>query len=289
MTTDNMEKEKIEQLNKEIIDSQDRLGKIMTAINQERLTLEDFQKQSKQDFEKITNLKKELENIEKEKEIEKQNLINLKERNEEKENILNSVISKRQVELNNLESNLKVQLENYDLTMDSRIKELNDLKERQSCEEKKHKEIVDGLKNEILNLSGKKDELIKNNSSIELSISLVEKKLNSINEDLKLKKDELEKSTIQTLEIVKKNELVNNERLEIISKIEEAEEKFRNLVSSIKPIQDERDSLDIEIKNMKLEISQFIKDKITLQKDKEDLRNKEEFINEKYQQAGIKY
>jgi cell division protein FtsB len=80
-----------------------------------------------------------------------------------------------------------------------------------------------------------------------------------------------------------------NQRTRSKTSIEQNKLKYDSLLVDISGKQAEYDNLQNEVSALEEKRGQYIQDKILLQSDKEELANRELFIMNKYEQAGVAY
>lgn len=276
---------KVEEAEKKVADAQAKLSSIMTAINQENLTIEEKIKKAKEINEEILELEL---NIEK-------TIVQTKKAKEEKIKAQDELIE-AQTETRKQKAELSYILGKKD----SAEKEFNDLVEQNRNEIQKinNEKIiftreVEKKKEEIFKAIKEAEEIRKN---VLIEISKLEEKIDTLTkleeaENKKLDKLKLdykdliiEKDQVEALLRSLDNKLIDQEA--IVSK---NENKISSLDLEIIEKTKEKEKLLSEIEVLEKGKADFIQAKITLQKDKEELANRELFIMDKYELAGLPY
>jgi chromosome segregation protein len=281
--------EELEKIEKQIKEAQEKLSDIMTAINRERLVEERITKNNQKSKDDIKKIEDELEKItikfnsESEMISKKESELDLIISGLEKE------ISDKNVTLNNIKKAVQIEEDNLISTKDKLFNEISSNKKIIADDEKKSKEILDGIKFEI---SSKSNELDK----LKHEISTNEIVLDGINKKIESSKTELD---ILEIELESVHSIISNfgaEKEKYSEQINEMKDTIIELGEGIKSYEFELSEIKKEVNNAKSELfeiekekSDFIKAKFDLARQKEELQMKEEFIKDKYQQAGINY
>lgn len=116
----------------------------------------------------------------------------------------------------------------------------------------------------------------------------------TVQEENALTRIETAKSELNTLEIAKKavNGEIRSLKDDIIDQetvIEKNKLKIENLEFTISELEIEKEKISKELEIQNQEKTAFMQAKIVLQRDREELTNRELFIMEKYELAGLPY
>lgn len=281
--------EELEKIEKQIKDAQEKLSDIMTAINRERLVEEKITKSNIKAKEEIKKIEDELEKITSKFNFESEAV-------SQKEDELDSIISgldkeigDKNLSLENIKKMIKKEEENLISIKDKAFIEMNENKRVSDNFEKKSKEKIDSLNQEITFKENILLELDHKLSSNKLQIDNTENKLKTLTSELEMREIELDSV----------HSIITNfgaEKEKNIQKIDELKDTIIELGEGVKGYEFElseiKKQVDIaksELFDLEKEKSDFIKAKFNLARQKEDLQMKEEFIKDKYQQAGINY
>jgi len=279
----------MDKINKSTIEAQNKLSDIMTAINREKLIIETLIKDKNIIIKEIENISKEVSNIKSEEDSIKKEFESLKIKNKEDLKITEEKINIKKVELETLLNSIKTEesnLENSKITIN---KNISDLQLEYSSEEIKFKEKINGFKDEENLFTDKILELKKIISSLNSEVFISQNKIEENNKTIK-EKEYTSSEFNSNLEIKKEHSaFLNNEIKEWNEKIDGLIVKYEDIKKLIPELVSTKEILEKEILELSLEKDNFVKDKFSLARDREVLNNREEFIKEKYQSAGILY
>lgn len=276
---------KVEEAEKKVADAQAKLSGIMTAINQENLTIEEKIKKSKEINDEILELEL---NIEK-------TIVQTKKAKEEKIKAQDELIE-AQTETRKQKGELSYILSKKD----SAEKEFNDLVEHNKHEIQKitNEKIiftreVEKKKEEIFKAIKEAEEIRKN---VLIEISKLEEKIDTLTKLEEAENKKLDKLKLDYKDLVAEKDKVeallrslDNKLIDQEATVSKNENKINSLDLEIIEKTKEKEKLLSEIEVLEKGKSDFIQAKITLQKDKEELANRELFIMDKYELAGLPY
>lgn len=276
---------KVEEAEKKVADAQAKLSSIMTAINQENLAIEEKIKKAKEinedieklqfDFDKAVGQTKKAKD---EKVVAQDELIEAQKETRKQQGELNYVISRKEnaeKDLNDFTENTRKEIEKVNADKALFIKEVEGKKEEISKVIKESEDVRRGILSEITQKETKLEALGKQE---EAEI----KKLDTLK--LEYKDLVLEKGKVEGLLRGLDNKLIDQETIVLKNEI-----KIDTLDSEIQSKIKEKEKLIAEVEILDKGKSDFIQAKMTLQKDKEELSNRELFIMDKYEQAGLPY
>lgn len=281
--------EELEKIEKQIIEAQNKLSDIMTAINRERLVEEEISKSNKTVKDEIKKLKDELEKITIEFSSEKKEV-------EKKEVELDRIIidlekelSDKNTSLENIKKMISSEEDNLLSVKNKIFSEMTEGKRLNDDTEKKMKEKIKELNSEITFKENELLELEHKTSTTNLQLENSTKKLQTVLSELEMREIELDSihSIITNFGAEKEKNLEKIDELK--NTIIELNESIKGNEFELLEIKKQVDVAKSELFDIEKEKSDFIKAKFDFAKQKEDLQMKEEFIKEKYQQAGINY
>lgn len=273
----------------EIEKAKEQLDGLSTAVNRETLVLESLKNELKTTTKELSNTVSSLE-VSKEEVIKlKSSIKDLKDKLKEQEDITSKSIKYLKGEEEALKSNIAT---------------LNkELEQSIADSEKLLQGALSGLKKDIkineesliklqLSVSKFADQnlLLKEENK---SLSVKNSELLALDNIIKEKQDEIskldilkEEKTKAVFDVSVKSQKEIDEKLALIAQKEIDSVELDTIINDKIKLGND---LDLELEKMTDEKLAFVKEKMALQTLKEELTNREEFIKEKYQQAGIIY
>lgn len=278
--------EELEKINKEIKKAQIKLGDIDNAINRESLVIESKTKESSELVDKTQLIKDELIVLEENYAEEKQSLKVFKEDAKITKDKLNTEIKKLENELSSIGSALSSDITILESSKTSLKAEVDTLAIQLKNEKESYKKTITELDKEaevktyaLQNLTAEFNAKSSNYAILETQLkdkyalklseySELEDRLVTLNKNIDSKDKELSKLSSEILDI---------------------EKEKSNIEVNIKELSKIKDSLSSEITKFEEEKAQYVADKFALQRNKEDMDKREDFIKNKYQEAGVRY
>lgn len=271
--------------NKEISEAKNTLSEVMTALNRENLTLEEKRAErkalEKENEELKADTKKAKEDTKKAKDAKidaKEKLAAVENDVRKEEGALDDVLKRKIIAEKELadfkqKASSDIAVINEDrstATINANLKKEQEAKEIKELEEKKALVILEiGKKEKAL------DVLTLSESEKQSKIEDMDRTINSMTE-------EVSRLGVNVRNL--KNAIIDSE-----SVLESKKEKVKDIELEILSVEKEKDAVKKELEVLESEKASFIQGKMLLQKDKEELQNRELFIMEKYSQAGVAY
>lgn len=271
--------------NKEISEAKNTLSEVMTALNRENLTLEEKRAErkalEKENEELKADTKKAKEDTKKAKDAKidaKEKLAAVENDVRKEEGALDDVLKRKIIAEKELadfkqKASSDIAVINEDrstATINANLKKEQEAKEIKELEEKKALVILEiGKKEKAL------DVLTLSDSEKQSKIEDMDRTINSMTE-------EVSRLGVNVRNL--KNAIIDSE-----SVLESKKEKVKDIELEILSVEKEKDAVKKELEVLESEKASFIQGKMLLQKDKEELQNRELFIMEKYSQAGVAY
>lgn len=270
---------------KKVEEARNKLSDIMTALNRENLILEEKQK-LKQDIQGEIKLLEEAEEIAKEKTKKSKEDKNI---SEGELLVVKNEISKEQ----DLLSSVKVKIESAE-------KDLSNFKEKSIIEiaEINSEKATAIDKMEVIKKENTKEEasLKESKNKLLMEIEVKEKSIKSLQSDIEKLDSAIESKKVLNTSLEKEGESLERANQKVKSDILDQEvvvkkksSEIESLKGDIEILKSKKEVLGEDIKELEEGKSAFVQAKILLQKDKEELTNRELFIMEKYSQAGLPY
>lgn len=265
------------------------LNDLMTAINRERLVLEEKIKENKELDKELKSLKSEKEKLNDEVDSLK---VKSKEINAKYQDLLiytQNSINEKQSELDTIIKSIKLSNEQRDLEQVKWLDNIALIRENYNKESERLNEELKSIKNEIAN---KLDEKSKLESAILIlngDCDYVKKNIDSENKNLIKIKNEQTKILVERDSVLTEIENEKNELKKIKDTNAKTKSKGEEIDIEIKSKQIELDKLNTEIDSINQAKKEINIERFRLQQDKEAFANKEQFIRDKYDQAGIKF
>lgn len=278
--------EELDKINIEIKKAQDKLGDIDNAINRESLVIESKTKESSELVAKTQSIKDELVVLEENCAEERQHLKILKEDNKAKKDKLDEEIKKLEMELTSISSGLTSNISTLEASKTSLKAEVDNLSIQLKNETKKKEEalvILDG------GIEDKKLALQNLNAEFKAKSDNYMAQIVTLNEKYDAKTIQIGELEAKISNLDKKIDTSSTDLHFLTEKITEYKEKKSDLEANIKELSSINESLLVEMKNLEAEKAQYVADKFALQRNKDDLDKREEFIKNKYQEAGVRY
>jgi len=277
------------QIKLEIKNAQNKLSEIMGAINNERLQQEKAERDTQETKVYLEKVSKEIIAIDKQKEENKNDFQNKKQGYVEILNGITTDITTLKSEIVNLKTQKKIETESLDVHKTSIRKQISALRKEYDLEVVEYVNEITKLKAEKVTLKEDRTVLIDETSENKNLFNESKARLDNINlsvleagKVLKNTEKEIESKNSALFAIVSALIENNTEQTSLLKKIKEAKQEITELNTN-------KDTLQEEVALLYKEKSDFIKGKLALQQDKEVLAQREEFIKEKYQAAGINY
>ena len=284
----NLEKKEF-QIKLEIKNAQNKLSEIMGAINNERLQQEKAERDTQETKVYLEKVSKEIIAIDKQKEENKNDFQNKKQGYVEILNGITTDITTLKSEIVNLKTQKKIETESLDVHKTSVRKQISALRKEYDSEIEEYTGEINKLKAEKVTLKEDRtvflDDINENvhlfNESkarldnINLSVLEAGKVLKNTEKEIEIKTTAL---TVMLLTLSDNT----TEQTSLLNKIKEAKKEITELNTN-------KDTLQEEVALLDKEKSEFIKGKLALQQEKEVLAQREEFIKEKYEVAGVNY
>lgn len=280
------EKKKIED---EIVKAQDKLSDTMTAINRERLVLEDLKKDVKNAGKDFSDLETKISNAEQAIKDTQAKLDELKKKQKE-------AISKYEADKLSLSTeldNIRAEIKSGNLALQRNSKEhqakLAEITQEHEDERKTIKDKIDLATTELDLLKKEYTGLKAKHTDLQSEYNQLTQKIAELEADVKTYTEEVKKLD---KEIGTKNKVLEGLDKSIKSwttKLEEINIRVKTAQTIETELNRTNEALKVEVAGQDAEKAEFIKGKFQLQKDREDLDRREEFIKNKYQQAGVKY
>lgn len=284
-----MTPEDLKKIEEQVKKAQDKLSDLTTAINNEKLNLEKLEKTNQEKTDLSLEIERQIETLSKDKEALSSTFKSMKVKEQveigelslQKSNLISAIKlleeKKEEIEVQNKDSikNIQNKITEY----------LNEAKEENASLKKQSDVLTSNI--EILTQEEKKikDKIVVLNETIQG----LDQKIKDNTFEAKRLSNELESIETQlsqktsTLESVNKDlEASKTESAEIEIMVEAGKEELKDLNKKLTEIK-------LEIEAQETEKNTFIKAKFALQQEKEDLNNREAFIKEKYELAGIQY
>lgn len=271
--------------NKQVNEVQNKLSMTMTALNRENLILEEKTKEKINLDKELASLKEEVsiaktesEQYKTEKDIAKNNMLEVKNQIGKEQNNLNLLIS--QV--------VDVELELASFKK-SAANEMTQIKSDNSAFLVEINKNNTELQNDIKNLSDSSKQIFNETKAkvIELDkLTKTEAEKNQKIEEIKASIDRLldTKSSVEGNIQKLKNDVIDQETI-----IEKNKAKIDSSKVEISGLEASKESIISEIEKQEETRVAFVQAKMILQKDKEELTNRELYIMSKYEQAGVTY
>lgn len=281
--------EELDQLNKDIVEAQDKLGQISSAINRDRLIMEETTKTRDELLKEQESLISGIEWLKQKKNNLQLNIVKVDEENNqitskfkdeklEKQTIIKSLdetIEATQWKLVEIEAQREKKTENMEteyLSIQTKLEK--QLGKQIEANEKAKKE------NDIL--TEKKGTLAIEMQQLAYSIDELKKILKSKETEYNGYDDKITQAKMDYIEKAKQSEdLVNS-----IQSLSLQEWELRTIIADLNG---KKAELEVQIDQNNKVLAQYVQDKMQLLKDKETLKEKENYIREKFQQAGLIY
>lgn len=279
-----MDKE-LEQLQKDIVIAQTKLDETVSAINREKLIVEEVKALNLQLAKETIDKKSSIELLDKEHNEKVSNFNILIKKHNEQIVMLSYTINEKNLQLSNIQGKIDIENVSYNEQVQKRESELQSLDTQIA---KKQIELVSVGKDIDILEQGKaivlkeKDAIVTKNNDL---LALISKKNGEIEELV---------DNIEYLQGVVEND---NKIIADLKKINLEEwEKFVWLQNSISDSKKVINELDIEKSNkekelaiLQLDIDKITREKFVLQERTDALNRREEYIKEKFQIAGVNY
>lgn len=268
-----------------IAEAQNKLSTIMTAINRENLILEtkikerqDMESEVSKGKEEIESNKLSVQKNREEKTISEEKLLEAKSELNKELGVLEDLKKKRE--------EAEKELLNFQDIVKEDISKLNT--ERSN--------FVKEFENKKYELQLQLNSVSETKSSLENDISVKENIIKTLNSQIAelSEKVEVVKSSIADLEKEKTNisdtlRSIKNDVLDQETYIKKNKIKFENLQLEINDKEVEKIAIEVAIEELNKTRAEFVQAKMVLHKDREELTNRELFIMDKYEQAGLPY
>lgn len=275
----------MDEYNKQVNEAQGRLSTIMTAINRENLTLEE-KTQQKRDIEvSIAELEAEAKIAKEktdffvtEKTHAKNELIEVKNELGKEKGALADVMRKRsevEKDLQDFEENAAGEKARLKADNTAQRNEMDNKKDEFAKEMK----VLADNKNLLIEELSSKAMMLENMNKKEVE---KQEKINELNHKIASLVAEAEK-------VEEKIKYLKNDLIDQVSEIEKCEMTIESLNVEIAGKQAEKESIQKDVAKAEEKHAEYVQAKMVLQKDKEELANRELFIMSKYEQAGVAY
>jgi len=275
------------QIKLEIKNAQNKLSEIMGAINNERLQQEKAERDTQETKVYLEKVSKEIIAIDKQKEENKNDFQNKKQGYVEILNGITTDITTLKSEIVNLKTQKKIETESLDVHKTSVRKQISALRKEYDSEIEEYTGEINKLKAEKVTLKEDRTVFLDDiNENVHL-FNESKARLDNINllvleagKVLKNTEKEIEiKTTALTVMLLTLSDNTT-EQTSLLNEIKESKKEIIELDTN-------KDILQEELALLDKEKSDFIKSKMSLQQEKEVLAQREEYIKERYQVAGI--
>lgn len=259
------------------------------AINREKLALETTIKDIKEAEKALDKVQKEVLAVEADKAEAKNKLDSLKERGEEDLKKLNAEIKAAREEIETLKKSKVIETDNFNAHKENLSTQAYKLTKEHDASVKEGQKDMEALKANKLALSKEVSDLSDKKLSLETAIQNLNYKVESV----KVACADVEKKMAKVSETISSKKIEYDNVLRDVAvlkgKKSDLEKDMRDITAIIATLKVDLTKLEKQKAAFDEEKQQFIKDKMALQQDREDLTLKEEVIKEKYENAGIKY
>jgi chromosome segregation ATPase len=278
--------EELDKINLEIKKAQDKLGDIDNAINRESLVIESKTKESSEIVARTKLLQDELTVLEENIAEQRQSLKIFKEDSKNKKDKLNEEISNIETELSTIGSALTSDITALEASKKGLIDQIDTLSISLKKESEKKEKTLTDLDRQI---ESKKSAISNLESEFKTKSDNYMAQIVTLNEKYDAKTIQIGELEAKISNLEKNIDSKEKELYKISTEILDSGEKKSDLEANIKELSSINESLLKEMKSLESEKAQYVADKFALQRNKDDMDKREEFIKNKYQEAGVRY